>query len=107
MKRHDFGNAYEVELPANLNISPVINISNLIEYYEGGDRDEVTDIQWSIPTATLDTSEIEEILDSHVGRSMMNKIYEEYLVKWKGKLVEDSSLLAREEVDHLGLSLNT
>ena len=52
VKRHDSGNAYEVELPADLNISPVFNISNLTEYYEGGDSDEVADIQWSIPVAT-------------------------------------------------------
>ena len=77
------------------------------EFYEGGGGDEVADIQWSISAATLDTREIEEILDSHVGRSTRNKTYEEYLVKWKGRPVEDSSWLAREEVDHLGFPLNT
>ena len=107
VKRHDSGNAYEVELPADLNISPVFNISDLTEYYEGGDSDEVVDIQWSIPTATSDTKEIEEILDSRIGRSTRNRTYEEYLVKWKGRPVEDSSWLAREEVDRLGFPLHT
>ena len=79
----------------------------MIEFYEGGDSDEVVDIQWSIPTATSDTKEIEEILDSRIGRSTRNRTYEEYLVKWKGRPVEDSSWLAREEVDHLGFPLNT
>jgi hypothetical protein len=69
VKRHDSGNAYEVELPAKLNISPVFNISDLIEYYEGGDGDEVAEVQWSIPVANSATKEIEEILDSHVGKS--------------------------------------
>ena len=101
MKRHDSGNAYEIELSADLNISPVFNILNLTEYYEGGDSDEVADIQWSIPAATSDIREIEEILDSRVGRSTRNKTYEEYLVKWKGRPIEDSSWLAREEVDFL------
>ena len=41
VKRHDSSNAYEVEFPIELNISPVFNISNLTEYYEGGDGDEV------------------------------------------------------------------
>ena len=41
VKRHDYGNAYEVELLAELNISPIFNISDLTEYYEGGDGDEV------------------------------------------------------------------
>ena len=107
VKRHDSENAYEVELFAELNISLVFNISDLIEYYEGGDSDEVTDIQWSILVATLDTKEIEEILDSRVGRITKNKTYEEYLVKWKERPVEDSSWLSREEVEHLGFPLNT
>ena len=53
------------------------------------------------------TNEIKEILDSRVGRSTRNRTYEEYLVKWKGRPVEDSSWLGREEVNHLGFSLNT
>ena len=44
VKRHDFRNSYEVELPTKLTISPIFNISNLIEFYEGGDGDEVADI---------------------------------------------------------------
>ena len=107
VKRHDSGNAYEVELPAELNISLVFNISDLTEYYEGGDGDEVTEAQWSIPAASSATKEIEEILDSHVGKRTRNRTYVEYLVKWKGRPVEDSSWLAREKVNRLGFPLNT
>ena len=107
VKRHDSRNSYEVELPTDLNISLVFNISNLTEFYEGGDSYEVVDIQWSIPAATSDTKKIEAVLDSCVGKSTRNRTYEEYLVKWKGRLVENSSWLAREEVDHLGFPLNT
>ena len=96
-----------IEMPAELNISPVFNISNLKKFYERGDGNEAVDIQWSILAATSDTKEIEEILDSCVGRSTRNKTYKEYLVKWKGRPVEDSSWLAREEVDRLGFPLNT
>ena len=70
MKMHDSGNAYEVELPAD---SPVFNILDLTEYYEGDDSNEVANIQWSILTAISDTKEIEEILDSHVGKSIRNR----------------------------------
>ena len=69
VKRNDFGNAYEVELFVELNISPVFNISDLIEYYEGGDGDEVVEAHWSIPATSLATKEIEEILDIRVGKS--------------------------------------
>ena len=44
VKKHDSRNAYELELSAELNISPVFNISNLTEYYEGGDGDEVVEL---------------------------------------------------------------
>ena len=44
VKRHDSRNAYEVEFPIELNISLVFNVSNLIEFYEVGDGDEVADI---------------------------------------------------------------
>ena len=37
VKKHDFGNVYDVELPIELNISPVFNILDLIEYYKEGD----------------------------------------------------------------------
>ena len=106
VKMHDSRNAYEVEFLVELNISPVFNISNLREFY-GGDRDEVIDIQWIILVATLDTKEIEVVLDSHVGRSTRKKTYEEYLVKWKERPIEDSSWLVREEVDHIFFPLNT
>ena len=56
---------------------------------------------------TSNTKEIEEILDSHFGRRRRNKNYEECLVKWKGRPIEDSSWLSREEVYHFGFPLNT
>ena len=80
VKRHESESAYEVELPATLNISTVFNILDLKFFYEGGGGDKVVDIQWSILVATLDIKEIEAVLDSHVGRSTRNKTYEEYLV---------------------------
>ena len=107
LKKHDSGNAYEVELPTELNISPVFNISDLTEYHEGGVEDEVTAAQWSIPATSSDNKEIEDILDSRVGRSTRNRTYEEYLVKWKGRPVEDSSWLTKEEVNRLGFPLHT
>ena len=44
VKRHDSKNTCEVELPTELNILLVFNISYLIEFYEGGDGDEVVEV---------------------------------------------------------------
>ena len=90
-----------------MNISLIFNISYLIKYYEGGDESKFAKELWSILATSLATKEIEEILDSHIGKITRNKTYEEYLVKWKGRLVEDSSWLAKEEVECLGFPLNT
>ena len=34
LKKHDLGNAFEVELPKGIHISPIFNIENLIEYHD-------------------------------------------------------------------------
>ena len=44
VKMHNSRNAFEVELPTKLNISPITNISNSKDFYERGDGDEVVDI---------------------------------------------------------------
>ena len=44
VRRHDSGNAYEVEFLDELNISLVFNILDLTKFYEGGDSDEFVDI---------------------------------------------------------------
>ena len=44
VKMYDSWNSYEVELPTELNILPIFNILKLIDYYEGGDGDEVTEV---------------------------------------------------------------
>ena len=69
VKMHNSRNAYEVELLGELNILPVFNISYLTEYYVGDNGDEVAEVQWSILVASSATKEIEEILDSRVGKS--------------------------------------
>ena len=107
VKRHDSRNTYELELPTKLNISPAFNILHLIEYYEGGDGDELIEAHWSISVASSTTKEIKEILDNRVGKTTWNRTYAEYLVKWKGRPVENSSWLVRKEVNHLGFPLNT
>ena len=45
LKKHDLGNACQVELSCELNISLVFNISNLTGYHEGGIEDEVAEVQ--------------------------------------------------------------
>ena len=41
LRKFDSGNAYKIELPDDMNISPIFNVVDLHEYYESKD-DEVT-----------------------------------------------------------------
>ena len=86
LKKHDSRNAYEVELPDGIHISPIFNIVDLTKYHDDGVDERLMFEPCPIPTSN---EEIEEILDSRVGKSTRNRQYEEYLVKWKGWPIED------------------
>ena len=87
LKKHDSGNAYEVEFPNGIHISPIFNIENLSEYHDDGvDEELILDL---CLIHTSEKEEMEEILASHIGQSTRNMQYEEYLVKWKGGPLED------------------
>lgn len=101
MKKYNSGSAYEIELPDGINISPVFNIIDLTEYCESDTEEESVIEKYKILAPTLEKEKIATILDSHV-KSTRNMQYEEYLVKWRGRLVEDAPRLSKAEVDHLG-----
>ena len=103
LKKHDLGNAYEVELPDGIHISSILNIANLTKYHDDGADEEM--MLEPCPILISKKEEIEEILDSRVGRSTKNRQYEEYLVKWKGRPIEDSTWISAAKVSHLGFPL--
>ena len=43
LKKFDSGNAYEVELPDDIDISPIFNVIDLYKYYESDDEVFVPD----------------------------------------------------------------
>ena len=70
LKKHDSGNAYEVQLLNGIHISPIFNIAYLTKYhYDGADEGLMLE-PCPIPSSK---EEIEEILDSCVGRSTTNR----------------------------------
>ena len=70
LKKHDSGNAYEVELPEGIHISTIFNIANLTKYHDDGVDEELMLEPCLIPT--FEKEEIEEILDSHISKSTRN-----------------------------------
>ena len=65
-------------MPEGIHISPIFNIADLTEYHDDGTNEDLMLEPCPIPTSKKE--EIEEILDSRVGRSTRNRKYEEYLI---------------------------
>ena len=93
LKKHDSGNAYEVELPDGVHISPIFNIADLTKYHDDGADEELVLEQCPIPTSKKE--EIEDILDHR----------EEYLVKRKGRSIEDLTWILVARVSYLEFPL--
>ena len=83
LKKFDSGNAYEVELPNDMDISPILNIADFV-------HDDY-------PKKKIE--EIEQILDQRVGNITGGKDCYEYLVKWKNRPVEDATWISQPELD--------
>jgi hypothetical protein len=93
-------NAYEIELPDGIGISPIFNISYLYPYKarEAEIGDEKPMIQWKKQMSVVEKPQMECILDKRVSKRTRRKQYFEYLVKGKNHPVEDASWETKEEI---------
>jgi hypothetical protein len=48
---------------------------------------------------------MEKIVDRRIGKKTRRKTYFEYLVKWKGRLVEDANWVNKEDIQKHGRSV--
>ena len=94
LKKFDCGNAYENELPNDMNISSIFNVAHLYKYHESEDEVYVLD---DYPKKKIE--EVEQILEQRVGKSMRRKDYYKYLVKWKNRPSEDSTWISQSKLD--------
>ena len=94
LKIFDSGNAYEVELPDDMDISPIFNIVDLYKYHEIDDEVVVPN---DYPKKWI--KEVEHILDKRVDKKTRGNSYFKYLVTWKNKPVEHGTWISQSYLD--------
>jgi hypothetical protein len=86
-------NAYDIELLDGVGISSIFNVSELYPYRKHdieGSKDQEK-IQWEKQMSVAEKPQMEKIVDQRIGKKTRRKTYFEYLVKWKGNLIEDAN----------------
>ena len=101
-------NAYKIELPSDLGISPIFNVQDLVEFK--GTLPQISlGIQEDIGPAAapkVTKLEAEKLLDSRVKKTTGHKVYMEHLIKWKEKPVSKATWVAETEFKKVGIPLD-
>lgn len=101
-------NAYKIELPSDLGISPIFNVQDLVEFK--GTLPQISPgIQEDLGPAAapkVTKLEVEKLLDSRVKKTTRQKVYMEHLIKWKEKPVSEATWVAETDLKKVGIPLD-
>lgn len=103
-------NAYKVDLPSELAISPVFNVADLIKF-----KGDVHQQKIGIPQVLQDIdpntmpkkepAQAESILESRVKKATRHHIYMEHLVKWKNHPESEATWVEESQFKKFGVDL--
>ncbi|XP_057843863.1 uncharacterized protein LOC131053270 [Cryptomeria japonica] len=96
-------NAYKIELPDDIAISPIFNVSDLALYRsptvgESEGETILEDEEWMKHLPSKDLPKMECILDSREAKKLRHKTYFEHLVKWKGLHDSEDTWMLEEDI---------
>lgn len=92
-------NAYRIELPAGISISPTFNISDLYPYYgdEAQTAIEPKDLDGGLSNSPRESIDVLDV------RSIITRrgTYTQYLIRWPGKPSSEDTWISSEELKKL------
>ena len=109
--RKFLANAYDLEMPIGVGISPIFNVADLYPYVAGDTgtliegEDPTKDLQWVRQMLMAHPLEVESIVDTKVVKSTRRKDYLDYLVGWKKRPIEDSTWMSVAELEAKGFTV--
>jgi len=108
-------NAYEIQLPPGIVISPIFDVADLFPYTANPEEEDRTTWPtqntqdggetWMRQMPYVQPPEIKSILDTQVAKRTWWKEYLQYLVKWKNRPIEDSLWLDARQIEQAGSSV--